>query len=416
MGLASKLFKGDRVIWVIFIFLCLISVIEVFSATSTLAYKNSNLWMPIIRHTGFLVGGLIVILILLNIHYRWFRLMVLLVPVSIILLIVTPLVGISANDAYRWLSFGGVQIQPSELAKLGSIVFVAFMLSKRRLFTDNQIFWWTLFAVVVTCALILPENLSTAFILFVVCYSLMFIGQVPFVKWFLVAIVLLLVVGAFFASWFVVPEQVWKELPVLDRVPTWKKRIAVKSDENTFDAKELFNGDNYQVTHAKIAIARGGISPQGPGHGKQRDFLPQAYSDFIYAIIIEELGLWVGGLGVLLLYMWLLIRVGMIARKCDELFPKFLVLGCGLSLVVQALVNMAVAVDLMPVTGQPMPLVSRGGTSTIISCVYIGIILSISRFSAHTGDEDEEDEQLLEVKEPSEVPLMEGTSQVEVKA
>ena len=152
------------------------------------------------------------------------------------------------------------------------------------------------------------------------------------------------------------------------------------------------DGDDYQVVHAKIALARGGLFGKFPGHGQQRDFLPQAYSDFIYAIIIEEMGI-VGGVFVLLLYIILLVRVGMIARRCDKLFPKFLVLGCGLLVVVQALTNMAVAVDLIPVTGQPLPLVSRGGTSTVISCAYIGIILSVSRFGANMGNEEETPEE-----------------------
>lgn len=168
--------------------------------------------------------------------------------------------------------------------------------------------------------------------------------------------------------------------------------------------------DNYQVTHAKIAIARGGVFGQMPGHGQQRDFLPQAYSDFIYAIIIEELGI-VGGIFVLLLYIMLLVRVGMIARKCDKSFPKFLVLGCGLLVVVQALANMAVAVNLVPVTGQPMPLVSRGGTSTLISCIYFGIILSVSRFGANIGNEDEEEEDTENPENPSDEPSGETINQ-----
>ena len=189
------------------------------------------------------------------------------------------------------------------------------------------------------------------------------------------------------------PDGVMEYMP--ERVHTWKARI-----ERFFDpappvkiepGKTIhIDGDDYQVVHAKIALARGGVWGKFPGHGQQRDFLPQAYSDFIYAIIIEEMGI-AGGIFVLFLYIALLVRVGMIARKCDKLFPKFLVLGCGLLLVVQALTNMAVAVDLIPVTGQPLPLVSRGGTSTVISCAYIGIILSISRFGANMGNDEEED-------------------------
>ena len=389
MDLASKLFKGDRVIWIIFMFLCLVSAVEVFSATSTLAYKNVNHWGPIARHASFLLAGFVVVLVLHNVPCRLFAAGIIVLPISIGMLLVTPFIGISANDAHRWLSILGFQVQPSEFAKLGCIIFVAFMLSRRRKFTENQIYWWILGGVSLTCALILPENFSTAFMLFGVCFLMMFVGQISLLRLAKLAGILTLLLGVFIASWFVIPNKVWAKLPVLDRVVTWKNRLVIKSNEDTFDAKELFNDDNYQVTHAKIAIARGGLSPQLPGHGQQRDFLPQAYSDFIYAIIIEELGL-VGGVGVLLLYIWLLVRVGMIARKCDRLFPKYLVLGCGLLLVVQALANMAVAVNLIPVTGQPMPLVSRGGTSTVISCVYFGMILSVSRFGATMGNEEDE--------------------------
>ena len=179
-----------------------------------------------------------------------------------------------------------------------------------------------------------------------------------------------------------------------DRFSTWQGRLERFFDGHESDTDEngvyKITDDNYQVSHAKIAIARGGLFGQLPGHGQQRDFLPQAYSDFIYAIIIEELGV-VGGVFVLMLYIMLLVRVGMIARKCDKAFPKYLVLGCGLLVVVQALANMAVAVNLIPVTGQPMPLVSRGGTSTVISCIYFGIILSVSRFGANMGNEEDED-------------------------
>lgn len=304
------------------------------------------------------------------------------------MLLLTPIIGVSENGAHRWLEFMGFQFQPSEFAKLACIVFVAFMLSKRQRFTDDQIFKYILIAVGVTCVLILTENLSTAFMLFGVCFLMMFIGQVSLLKLGKLAGVLVLALGLFMASWFVIPDQVWNKLPMLDRVPTWKKRLLVRSNADTLDAKDYFSDDNFQVSHAKIAIARGGLFGQLPGHGQQRDFLPQAYSDFIYAIIIEELGV-VGGVFVLMLYIMLLVRVGMIARKCDKAFPKYLVLGCGLLIVVQALANMAVAVNLIPVTGQPMPLVSRGGTSTVISCIYFGIILSVSRFGANMGNEED---------------------------
>lgn len=394
MSLASKLFKGDRVVWIIFMFLCLISVIEVFSATSTLTYKiNTNHWAPVARHATFLLGGFVLVFFLHNIPCRLFPLFIFLLPVSIVMLIVTPFIGVNANDAHRWLELFGIQFQPSEFAKLSCIVFVAFMLSKRNLFTEKQIFNYTLIGVLITCILIFPENFSTAVMLFGVCFLMMFIGQLPLLKLTKLA-GLLLLAGVFFLLLLkFTPTDVAKSyLP--DRFSTWQgrfERFFVPSEEVPGEAYRITD-ENYQVSHAKIAIARGGVFGQLPGHGQQRDFLPQAYSDFIYAIIIEEMGI-VGGIFVLLLYIMLLVRVGMIARRCDKLFPKFLVLGCGLLVVVQALANMAVAVDLIPVTGQPMPLVSRGGTSTVISCIYFGIILSVSRFGAGMGEEDEVDEE-----------------------
>ena len=391
MDLASKLFKGDRVIWIIFMFLCLISVVEVFSATSTIAYKNANHWAPIVRHATFLLGGFVLVLLLHNVPCRFFPAFILLLPVSVLMLLVTPFVGINANDAHRWLEIFGIQFQPSEFAKLASIVFIAFLLSKRSSFTDDQIFKYILIGVGVTCVLILPENFSTAFMLFGVCFLMMFIGQLPLMKLGKLAGVLILALILFIVLLRFTPAGVTQYLP--DRFSTWQGRLERFFDGHESDTDEngvyKITDDNYQVSHAKIAIARGGVFGQLPGHGQQRDFLPQAYSDFIYAIIIEELGV-VGGVFVLMLYIMLLVRVGMIARKCEKAFPKYLVLGCGLLIVVQALANMAVAVNLIPVTGQPMPLVSRGGTSTVISCIYFGIILSVSRFGANMGNEEDE--------------------------
>lgn len=391
MDLASKLFKGDRVIWIIFMFLCLISVVEVFSATSTIAYKNANHWAPIVRHATFLLGGFVLVLVLHNIPYKFFPAFILLLPVSVLMLLLTPFIGVSANDAHRWLEIMGIQFQPSEFAKLASIVFVAFLLSKRGKFTEDQIFKYILIGVGITCILILPENFSTAFMLFGVCFLMMFIGQLPLMKLVKLAAILILALVLFIVALVAMPDGVLKYIP---RALTWKERVSdfTHKDKALDGDTYVINDDNYQVSHAKIAIARGGLLGQMPGHGQQRDFLPQAYSDFIYAIIIEELGL-VGGIFVLMLYIMLLVRVGMIARKCERAFPKFLVLGCGLLVVVQALANMAVAVNLIPVTGQPMPLVSRGGTSTVISCIYFGIILSVSRFAAGMGNEDEEEEE-----------------------
>lgn len=394
MDLASKLFKGDRVIWVIFMFLCLISAVEVFSATSTIAYKSVTHWEPIARHASFMLGGFVLVLLMHNLPCRFYTLLSVALPVSVFLLILTFIIGVEINGEKRWLNIFGVTFQPSEIAKITLIGYTAFIMSKRNWFTDKQMFWWIQGATAVVCGLIFFTNGSTAVLLFSIVQMMMFFGQISIARlakcWgILIAVVVLMVL----LLWKM-PDGVMEHMP--ERVHTWKARI-----ERFFDpappvkiepGKAVhIDGDDYQVVHAKIALARGGIWGKFPGHGQQRDFLPQAYSDFIYAIIIEELGI-AGGIFVLFLYIALLVRVGMIARRCDKLFPKFLVLGCGLLIVAQALINMAVAVDLIPVTGQPLPLVSRGGTSTVISCAYIGIILSVSRFSAGMGNEDESDE------------------------
>ena len=390
MELINKLFKGDRSVWIIFMFLCFVSLVEVYSATSTLAYKNTHFWAPIVRHATFLLMGFAAVLLLHNIPSKYFSAGIMLLPVSIIMLLITPIIGIKANEAHRWLSFMGIQFQPSEFAKLACIVFVAFMLSKQERFTPNRTFWIVLIGIGITCALILPENFSTAFLLFVVCFLMMFVGQVSLKKLGMLSLSLVLFGGLMFSVLRFIPtETADKHLP--NRFMTWKGRIDdFGKDKN--ENKYTINDDNLQVNHAKIAIARGGLFGQLPGRSVQRDFLPQAYSDFIYAIIIEEMGLVIGGGGVLMLYVFLMFRVAIIARRCEKLFPKYLALGCGLLIVIQAFINMAVAVNLIPVTGQPLPLISRGGTSTMLTCFYFGIILSVSRFGAGMGDEDETEE------------------------
>ncbi|MDL2221664.1 FtsW/RodA/SpoVE family cell cycle protein [Parabacteroides sp. OttesenSCG-928-N08] len=387
MDLASKLFKGDRVIWVIFMFLCLISIVEVFSASSTLAYKHANHWAPIVRHTSFLLAGGAIILVMHHFHYRYFSAIVLLLPVSIILLLLAPIIGVEINGGHRWINIAGIQFQPSEIAKLSCIVFVAFMLSRQNKFTEKQIYKYILIGVGTTCVFIFSENLSTCILLFSVCFMMMFIGQISIMRLAKTVAAIVLGLSLVIAILKFGPQSITQHFP--ERGVTWVNRLEAFFEKKTEVPAEEFKitDENFQVSHAKIAIAQGGALGKLPGHSQQRDFLPQAFSDFIYAIIIEELGI-VGGLFVLLLYITLLVRVGMISRKCDHLFPKILVLGCGLLIVVQALANMAVAVNLIPVTGQPLPLISRGGTSTVITCIYFGIILSISHFGAKMGESE----------------------------
>lgn len=255
-------------------------------------------------------------------------------------------------------------------------------------------FYWMAGLIGVTCLLIVTENLSTAALLFSVCFIMMFIGQVQIRKLMMICAAIAMLGIIIVTAIEIIPKD---KLP--DRFETWKGRIerfSSNKGEETFqnpqhitvDGKQVeyeINDDNYQVAHAKMAIANGYKIIGLPGSGVQRDFLPQAYSDFIFAIIIEEFGL-IGGLVVLILYLFLLIRGGMLAGKCSKLFPKYLILGLTMMLVIQALMNMAVAVNIIPVTGQPLPLISRGGTSTIITCIYFGIILSCSNLKEELPD------------------------------
>lgn len=387
----GRAFKGDKVVWCIFIALCIISLLEVFSATSTIAYRQQSHWAPILRHAAFLLIGFAVVMFLQRVPSRFFSVLLLGIPISAILLVVTMFMGQDVNGAQRWLGIGAFTIQPSEFAKISAIGFVAFFLSKMRPDNESWIFKTLIIGIAGLCLLIAPENLSTACLLFAVCFILMFIGQVSLKKLGIIAVTGIAAVVILLGSLTLLPSD-FSEKYLPGRLATWKNRIERHSGEE----KEMMNADgsiaykitddNYQVSHAKIAIANGGIIGL-PGSGTERDFLPQAYSDFIFAIILEEMGL-LGGLFVLLLYVALMFRCGVLASKCEKKFPRYLILGAALILTVQALANMAVAVNLIPVTGQPLPLVSRGGTSTIITCAYFGIILACS---SRLNDSDHED-------------------------
>lgn len=397
MNIFERIFKGDKTIWCIFIALCIISLLEVFSASSTIVYRQHNHWGPIFRHAVFLMIGFGAVVFLQRVPTRYFSGMILLVPLSWVLLIMTMFLGSDVNGAQRWLGVGGVfTIQPSEIAKLALMGYVAFFLSKLKDNNQSQVFKFLLVGIGITCALIITENLSTACLLLFVCYLMMFIGQVDLKKLGLIALVGIVSITLLVGMLTLIPASTAKAyLP--DRFATWQARIDRHSSAEEEGAENggeyKITDENYQVSHAKIAIANGKIIGL-PGSGTERDFLPQAYSDFIFAIILEEMG-FLGGLFTLLLYVALMIRAGILASKCEKLFPRYLLLGAALLITIQALANMAVAVNLIPVTGQPLPLISRGGTSTIITCVYFGIILACS--NAKEDEHEDVDESIANV-------------------
>ena len=387
IGFFSKIFRGDKVVWAIFIALCVISIIEIFSATSTIVYRQQNQWGPILRHVVFLIGGVGVILLIHNIPYRYFAYLIFVLLISIVLLLLTPVIGTTVNGAERWISIMGFTIQPSEIAKISLMGTIAFLLAKQNGTNDGLLFKWMIGLMVVVCGIIALDNLSTAALLFVVCALLMFIGNVKFLRLLKLAGGMIAALLLFVFLLKAIPSE-WTQKGALNRVGTWQNRIAEfgSHKEDSEESYFTITDDNYQVAHAKIAIANGGVFGVFPGNSSERDFLPQAYSDFIYAIIIEEMG-FLGGIFVLFLYIFLLMRAGIIARGITKPFPRLLVMGSALILCFQAFINMAVAVNLIPVTGQPLPLISRGGTSTLITCAYFGIILSADRFALRKNQE-----------------------------
>lgn len=376
--LFGTIFRGDRIIWIIFFSLCLISILSVYSATSTIVYKHQNQYAPVFRHVMFLFLGFGAVMALQRVKPKFIggaSLFILLL--SYIFLIYARFFGTSVNGAQRWVSVGLFSFQPSEVAKISLLCVVAFFLSRLREhnFKIFSTIIWTLLGF--TCLFIAIDNLSTALLLGFVVLLLMFIAQYPWKILAKVVGALMLIGGLGFALLFALPDSAINDM---GRLGTWKARLVRHGGESNepFSAETFrITDENYQVSQAKVGIAKAGIIDL-PGSGSQRDFIPQAYSDFIFAVILEDIGL-LGGLFVVFLYIMLLIRCGMLAYKSEKSFNRYLILGCALMIGIQAFINIAVGVNLIPVTGQPLPLISRGGTSTIITCLYIGIILCCSQ-------------------------------------
>ena len=401
MDLLKSIFKGDKVIWIIFLCLCLISIVEVFSAASTLTYKSGDHWGPITQHSIILMVGAVVVVFMHNIPYKWYQVFpVFLYPLSLVLLAFVTLMGIITGDrvngAARWMTFMGLQFQPSELAKMAVVIAVSFILSKKQdeYGANPKAFKYIMLLTGLVFLLIAPENLSTAMLLFGVVFLMMFIGRVSSKKLFGTIGLIVVVVGIAVGTIVAIPAKTLHNTPGLHRLETWQHRIQGFLDKEEIPAAKFDIDKDAQIAHARIAISNSRVIGRGPGNSIQRDFLSQAFSDFIFAIVIEEMGL-IGGGFVVFLYLCLLMRAGRIAQKCERTFPAFLVMGIALLLVSQALLNMMVAVGLFPVTGQPLPLISKGGTSTLINCAYIGMILSVSRYTAHLEEQKKQEEFLL---------------------
>jgi len=372
MTVIQKVYKdlrGDRAIWLIVALLGIFSVLIVYSAVGSHAYNNHNgdTTFFLVRQIIFISLGLVITYVCYQLHYMQYqRFAPLLLFITIPLLIYTLTFGIEQHGATRWFTIPWINktFQTSDFAKLALILFVARSLSlKQEVIKDlKSAFLPIIFPVILVCALIAPDDLSTATLLFITCLLMMFIGRVS-MKY----IVLLLLLGVFVFSLIFF---IGKSFPELVRVNTWESRV------HSFMNPEA---DNFQVNESKIAIANGGWFGVGPGNSMQRNILPYAYADFIFAIICEEYGL-TGGIFILGLYLWLLFRCIVMVTRCPKTFGAILAMGLCLNIVINAFTNIAVAVQLVPATGLNLPLVSMGGTSIIFTCISLGVILSVSKF------------------------------------
>lgn len=365
--------KGDKVIWAVVVILSFISLLSVYSATGSLAYKNDvNANFYLVKQIVILGLGLIIIYLIHLVNYTKFaRWTVVFYLISLPLLLYTLLFGVKLNEGARWITLPviGVTLQTSAFAKLALFMFLARLLSmKQNVIKDfRKGFWPVLLPVLLTTGLIAPANLSTALMIGVTCCILFFIGRVR------VRHILLLALAGIVGGILIYGVS---KITGIGRAETWEKRI---TDFVGSSADGKPKEDVYQVLHAKIAIANGGVTGLGPGNSIQRNFLPHSYSDFIYAVIIEEYGL-IGGAMMVLLYLLFLWRSILIFRRCPYAFGAFLAVGLSMTLVFQAMLNMAVNVHLVPVTGLTLPLVSMGGSSVWFTSIAIGVILSVSRY------------------------------------
>ena len=387
-NLASKT-KGDKVIWALVILLTLVSLLAVYSATGSLAYKNykGNTEIYLFKQIAFIVAGIMVIYFAHLVNYTFYSKAARIVFILCIpLLIYTLFFGVRMNEGSRWIRvpFINLTMQTSDLAKLTLFMYLARLLSKKQSVIKDwkKGFIPVITPVAITCLLIAPANLSTALLLGASCMMLLFIGRVN-AKHILITISIALIPIIFLVMTAVIRHKSGSEEPgitikssagLFGRVDTWISRV----ENFIYGNKDADNDDSYQVNQAKIAISKGGIFGVGPGNSTTRDYLPQAYNDFIFAIIIEEYGL-AGGAFVLFIYLVFLYRCIRIFKRCPYAFGAFLALGLSFTLAIQALINMAVTVNLFPVTGVTLPLVSMGGTSFIFTCLAIGIILSVAR-------------------------------------
>lgn len=376
----------DRVYWLLFGLLIIVAILALFSASSTLAFAHGNTLSPILNQMLFICAGVLVAFIVQFIPSHYIRIcgyIGLLISIGMLLLTYAGM-GVTINGATRWLRIGGIVFQPSELAKLTLIIVVADLLSRIKNKDDEKKYFFIVLGITgFVCLLILFNNLSTTLLLGGIVFLLFFLARVHIKYW---GSVLLITIGLLVGGYFLVKEVYVKpgrqiEASLMQRAITWVNRVDAMVEELKApgDSKQSLE-ENYQRTIAKVAIAHGGASPVGvlPGNSTERDFLPQAFADYIFAIIVEESGL-IGSFLLMLLYLSILFRSCLISSKYADYSAMLMVMGLALMLTCQALVSMMVSVGIGPVTGQPLPLISRGGTSALVTSLYFGIIMCVAR-------------------------------------
>lgn len=391
-NIIKRIFKGDTVTWILFAVLCAISLVEVFSAASRLTIRYS-LWGPLIGHAKFLLLSIFTALVVHNIPMEWFKKAAPFVyALFTALLIYGTLFGETKGDATRWISIAGHSVQPSEFARLGLLLIISKFIADWQ--EDNETAWNTLKKIIIVtlgvCIPIVITNLSTTLIILSAVYMMLVLAKLPrkLMAKFTMACIVLAIAGA--TTIMIIPVESVRGTP-FKRIETWQSRISKympfgeKQEE-----KKVDDGKDDQRKYANIAIASSGIIfGKGPGNSEEREYLPEAYSDLIYAIIIEEWGLIIGCVGLLILYLTLLFHTGQIAKNCDDPFAAYLIMGAALLIGIQAMIHMSISTGLFPISGQPLPLISRGGSSLIVNSVYIGMILSVSRYAGKLKAEKE---------------------------
>ncbi|MBT6236342.1 MAG: FtsW/RodA/SpoVE family cell cycle protein [Bacteroidetes bacterium] len=368
----AKYLKGDPYIWFVVFALSVYGVLAVYSSTGAMAWQDrgGDTEYYLLKHSALLIFGLFTMWLthMIDIQY-FYRISQIMLWLAVPLLIYTLVFGVEINDARRWVMLPGIglTVQTSDFAKLALVAYVARFMARRQ--GEVHDFKRTLLPILgiilIVCLLIFPEDFSTSAVLFLTSMLVLFLGRLPLKQIGLLAGIGVLVLGSTFA--YVMSTDVQ-----FGRIATMKSRIESFSNEDA-------DGGNYQSKQAQIAVARGGFTGKGPGRSRQKDFLPSPFADFIYAIIIEEYGSIFGGLALIVLYMLLLYRAFRVVLQSDNSLAALLAIGLAFSLVVQALVNMGVAVNVLPVTGLALPIVSRGGTSILFVSIAFGIILSASR-------------------------------------